>query len=98
MNGELGSIERTATSRSRARACSTSAPISVDLPTPGGPVKPDDRGPPGPRIHLADERPALGVVVLDQRDRARERTLVAREQALGEIGGGASGRGHGREL
>ena len=40
VNGELGSIESTATSRSRARACSTSRPISVDLPTPGGPVKP----------------------------------------------------------
>jgi hypothetical protein len=40
VNGELGSIDRTATSRSRSRAFFTSAPISVDLPTPGGPVKP----------------------------------------------------------
>src|SRR3954451_21724680 len=40
VNGELGSIESTATWRSRARACSIRRPISVDLPTPGGPVKP----------------------------------------------------------
>ena len=40
VNGELGSIDSTATSRSRSRAFLTSAPISVDLPTPGGPVKP----------------------------------------------------------
>src|SRR4051794_23182211 len=33
-------MERTATSRSVVRACSTSRPISVDFPTPGGPVKP----------------------------------------------------------
>src|SRR3954447_9875876 len=40
VNGEEGSIESTATSRSRARACSIRRPISVDLPTPGGPVNP----------------------------------------------------------
>ena len=40
VNGLDGSIERTATSRSLSRACLTSAPIRVDLPTPGGPVKP----------------------------------------------------------
>jgi hypothetical protein len=34
------------------------------------------------RVDLADERPALGVVVLDERDRARQRTLVAGKQAL----------------
>ena len=35
-----GSIESTAMSRSCSRRCLTSAPISVDLPAPGGPVKP----------------------------------------------------------
>ena len=40
VNGEEGSIESTATSRSCERASFTSAPIRVDLPTPGGPVKP----------------------------------------------------------
>ena len=40
MNGELGSIDSTATWRSRARASSIRRPISVDFPTPGGPVKP----------------------------------------------------------
>ena len=38
--GELGSIESTAIVRSSARWCLISAPISVDLPAPGGPVKP----------------------------------------------------------
>ena len=40
VKGEDGSIESTATSRSAARAFFTSAPMRVDLPTPGGPVKP----------------------------------------------------------
>ena len=39
-NGEDGSIESTATWRSAARRSFTSEPISVDLPAPGGPVKP----------------------------------------------------------
>ncbi len=40
-NGELGSIDSTATvAVLRAALASTSAPISVDLPAPGGPVKP----------------------------------------------------------
>ena len=40
VNGEDGSIESTPTVRSRARSAFVSAPSSVDLPTPGGPVKP----------------------------------------------------------
>ena len=40
VNGDEGSMERTATERSRSRSSLVSAPISVDLPTPGGPVKP----------------------------------------------------------
>ena len=39
------------------------------------------------RIDLAHERPALGIVVLHQRDRPRQRTLVAGEQRLGQLGG-----------
>jgi hypothetical protein len=39
-NGELGSIESTPIVRPCARLCLISAPISVDLPAPGGPVKP----------------------------------------------------------
>ena len=69
VNGEEGSIDSTATVRSRARSSFVSAPSSVDLPRPGGPVKPMHRRPAGARIDLADQRPALGVVVLDQRDR-----------------------------
>ena len=45
-NGELGSIDSTATSRSCARWSLISAPISVDLPAPGGPVKPTTEAPP----------------------------------------------------
>ncbi len=33
-------MESTATWRSASRRCFTSAPIRVDLPAPGGPVKP----------------------------------------------------------
>ncbi len=40
MNGELGSIDSTATLRPASRRRLTSAPISVDLPAPGAPVKP----------------------------------------------------------
>jgi hypothetical protein len=43
VKGEEGSIERTAICRSWARACSISRPMRVDLPTPGGPVKPTIR-------------------------------------------------------
>ena len=40
VNGEVGSIDSTATVRSRARSSLVSAPSNVDLPAPGGPVKP----------------------------------------------------------
>jgi hypothetical protein len=46
VKGEEGSIERTAICLSCARLCSISRPISVDLPTPGGPVKPTIRARP----------------------------------------------------
>ena len=40
MNGEVGSIARTAMVRSRARAAPTSAAARLDFPTPGDPVRP----------------------------------------------------------
>ena len=40
VNGELGSMERTATVRSASRRRLTIALISVDLPAPGAPVIP----------------------------------------------------------
>ena len=40
VNGLDGSTEITPTESSRSRTCRTSAPISVDFPTPGGPVTP----------------------------------------------------------
>ena len=70
--------------RPASRRAFVSAPISVDLPTPGGPVKPTTSALPGVRVDLADQLPALRAVVLDERDRARERAAVAVEQALGE--------------
>ena len=38
----------------------------------------------GVGVNLAHQRPAIGVVILDQRDRARQRALVPGHQALGE--------------
>ena len=40
VNGDDGSIERTATVRPAARRFLMSAPMSVDLPAPGAPVTP----------------------------------------------------------
>jgi hypothetical protein len=40
VNGELGSIDRTAMSRPASRRSFVSAPMSVDLPDPGAPVRP----------------------------------------------------------
>ena len=82
VNGEEGSIDSTPTVLPAARRSFVTAPISVDLPAPGGPVKPNDRRVAGVRIDLAHELPALGAIVLDERDRARERAAVAVEQAL----------------
>ena len=45
-----------------------SAPISVLLPTPGGPVKPMMRAAAGLRIDLPHQLPAGRVVVLDEAD------------------------------
>ena len=84
MNGELGSMERTATVRSAARRRPTIALMSVDLPAPGAPVMPTMAALPVRGVDLADELPAAGVVVLDERDAARERAAVAVEQALRE--------------
>ena len=77
VNGEEGSIDSTATVRSRARSSLVSAPSSVDLPAPGGPVKPMIGGAAGAGIDLLDQRPALWIIVLDQRDPAGERAAVA---------------------
>ena len=65
------------------------------LADPGRPREAHNRGVPRVRIDLANERPALGIVVLDQRDRARQGTLVAGKHALGEVGGCGSGARHG---
>ena len=99
VKGELGSIESTATSP-LAPACQLDqAADERGLPDPGRAGEADDRGAPGARIDLAHQRPALRIVVLDERDGARQRALVAGEQALGEVGGGAvRGRARARTL
>ena len=84
MNGEDGSIESTPTVRPASRRAFVSAPISVDLPDARRTREADDGGRAGVRVDLAHELPALGAVVLDERDRARQRAAVAGEQALGE--------------
>ena len=84
MNGEDGSIDSTATDRSRSRRAWSARRSSVDLPTPGGPVNPKIARLTGVRVDLANQLPAGRIVVLDQRDRAGERAAVAVEQTLGE--------------
>ena len=85
-NGEDGSIESTATWRSGRAPVLDQRADQRRLAGARRAGEADDRRVAGLRIDLADERPALGVVVLDQRDAARERALVAGEQALGEGG------------
>ena len=84
--------------RPASRRALVSAPISVDLPTPGGPVKPTTAAVAGVRVDLADELPALGAIVLDERDRARQRAAVAVEQALGERRARSSSGNHRRAV
>ena len=84
MNGEEGSIESTPTVRPASRWAFVSAPIKRRLADARRPGEADDRRFAGVRIDLLDQLPALWAVVLDQRDRARQRTAVAVEQALGE--------------
>ena len=84
-NGLDGSTETTPTVRSRSRTCPTSAPIRLDLPTPGGPVTPTIAARPVLRIELAHERVRERVAVLDERDRARERTPIAGAHARDEL-------------
>ena len=84
MNGLEGSIESTPTSRSCLRSSAQIAPISVLLPTPGGPGEADDPRLAGAGIQLGHQAVALGIVVLDQADRPRQRALVAADETLGE--------------
>src|SRR5205814_9567845 len=53
------------------------APDQRRLADPGRPGEADDGRVPGPRVDLANKRPALGIVVLDKRDCTRERALIA---------------------
>ena len=51
----------------------------------GRPGEANDGGAAGLRVDRADQLPALGVVVLDQRDGARQRAAIPLEQAFSEI-------------
>ena len=95
VNGELGSIESTATWRSAARTCSTSLPISVDLPTPGGPVNPTTAARPVFGYTSRTSAQPSGIVVLDQRDGPRERTPVAASRRSARSAAVRPGRGTG---
>ena len=83
VNGEEGSIDSTPTVRPASRREPRQRADQRRLADPGRPGEADDLGAAGVRVDLADELPALGAVVLDERDRARERAAVAVEQALG---------------
>ena len=83
--GSTGRPRRRRPSCSRSRTCATSAPIRLDLPTPGGPVTPTTAGAAGLGIELADERIRERVAVLDERDRARERAPIAAAHAGDEL-------------
>ena len=63
------------------RSSVTSDASRLDLPTPGGPVKPGHDRPTGVRVQLADELIGGRVAVLDQADGARDRPLLAGQHA-----------------
>ena len=66
------------------------------LADPGRARQPHDARPAGLRKELRDQPVALGLAVLDQADRPRQRPLVPGQQALGErLGGGCLGLCHG---
>ena len=83
-NGLDGSTETTPTVRPSARTWRSSAPIRLDLPTPGGPVTPIAYALAGLRVEVADELVRERVGVLDERDRPRERAAVAGAHARDE--------------
>ena len=84
VNGLEGSIESTPTSRSALRSSRGQRPDQGALADPGRAGEADDPRLAGAREELGDEPVALRVAVLDQADRARQRPLVAGDQALGE--------------
>ena len=85
VNGDDGSIDRTATARSRSPPGGQRTD-QRRLADARGSGEPKDRRLAGVGEDLANEVPASGVVVLDERDRAGEGPAVAVEQASGEGG------------
>ena len=92
VNGDDGSIDSTATVALALAGVRDQRADQRRLADARRPGEADDRGAAGLRVDLAHQLPALGVVVLDQRDRARERALVARQQVVGQLGGGGGAR------
>ena len=85
MNGLDGSTETTPTVRSSPRMWRDERADEARLPDPGRAGDADDRGAARLRIELADERVRERVAVLDERDRACERTAIARANAGDEL-------------
>src|SRR3954467_8849670 len=96
VNGDDGSIDRTATARSRSRALFTRAPISVDLPTPGGPVKPTTAARPVlGNTSLTSAHPSGSSFSTSEIARASARFSPARRRAASSaavVGSGGTGR------
>ena len=85
MNGLEGSIERTPTSRSAFRSSAVRAPISVLLPTPGGPVMPTIRALPVRGKSSATSRsPSASRFSTRVIARARARLSPARRRSASE--------------
>ena len=95
VNGLEGSTETTPTVVSRSRTSRISAETRLDFPTPGGPVRPTAYALPVCGIEVGDEVVGERIAVLDERDRACERTPVAGANAGGEcLTGPVAAAGH----
>ena len=94
VNGEDGSMERTATDALTLALELGQRAHERRLAHSGRPGEADDGGAAGLGVDRAHQLPALGIVVLDQRYGAGQGAAVALEQALGKIlvGPGHSGQ------
>ena len=84
VNGELGSTATIPTLWPWRRSCAVRRSTSEDLPAPGGPVTPTTNASPACGIERRQQRVGRRAAILDERDRARHRARVAREDAGGE--------------
>src|SRR5580704_7968236 len=93
VNGDVGSTASTATRRPAARNALSSAPVRVDLPTPGAPVRPMTRAPPvSGRRSFMTERTWGDSSSTSEISRARARMSPARALSSSTAVVGATGR------